>query len=422
LTADGFGEQRTTHSTAPEKEASSLGLVAGAAASKQAWRGRYPPNEIISLINVSRHHNLAESTAQDLTLGDLLDLVPDEKGLRSLELSYGTSLGASELRRTIAQERDIPVDWVLTTQGTALGLHLIASELTQPGDHVVLVTPCFPPTRDVFVGCGVHVDEVKLRFSERYRLNASQVAQMLRSSTRLVGITTPQNPSGVRIPETVIDDLIEAIRTRAPEAWLFVDETYRDATYGLDPTPGSAAQRGVPVVTGGSVSKAHGAPGLRVGWLTVPDAELRTRLSVAKFNTVISGSVVDEFLATALLRRADLVLAPRRQLLAQGVEMVAQWQKHEDHRLEWVRPDAGALCCCRLREDAFDNGSVIRFWSALPTHDLQLAAGTWFGDEARVFRLGFGFLPIERLSAALAVVSRAMDRASGASPRTVRGS
>ena len=37
------------------------------------WRGRFPYNEIISLLDVNRTFNL-ESTSQDLTVGELLDL------------------------------------------------------------------------------------------------------------------------------------------------------------------------------------------------------------------------------------------------------------------------------------------------------------------------------------------------------------
>ena len=35
------------------------------------WRGRFPYNEIISLLDVNRPFNLAESTSQDLTVGDI---------------------------------------------------------------------------------------------------------------------------------------------------------------------------------------------------------------------------------------------------------------------------------------------------------------------------------------------------------------
>ncbi|MCA3826029.1 MAG: pyridoxal phosphate-dependent aminotransferase, partial [Burkholderia sp.] len=106
------------------------------------------------------------------------------------------------------------------------------------------------------------------------------------------------------------------------------------------------------------------------------------------------------------------VLAPRRRLLAGALEIVSDWCERECARVEWVRPDAGALCCVRLREDAFNEQAVSRFWQRLPDHDVQLAAGTWFGESSRVSRLGFGYLPLERLPPALTALSHAMDAAA----------
>jgi hypothetical protein len=48
---------------------------------------------------------------------------------------------------------------------------------------------------------------------------------------------------------------------------------------------------------------------------------------------------------------------------------------------------------------------------ALPSRDLQLAPGDWFGEEKRIFRLGFGYLPLHNLEAALAALSRVLDDA-----------
>ncbi|MNY27139.1 Capreomycidine synthase [compost metagenome] len=157
------------------------------------------------------------------------------------------------------------------------------------------------------------------------------------------------------------------------------------------------------------MSKALGAPGLRTGWLTVPDADLRSRLVAAKLNTVICGPVLDEALATALLRHRERVLAPRRRLLAEGLAELAAWCEAEHQRIEWVRPEGGALCCLRLRADTFDTAAVSRFWDLLPRHDLQLASGAWFGESDRVFRLGFGYLPPGRLGPALSALSTVLD-------------
>jgi DNA-binding transcriptional MocR family regulator len=165
-------------------------------------------------------------------------------------------------------------------------------------------------------------------------------------------------------------------------------------------------------VTGASVSKALGAPGLRSGWLTVADAELRQRLIIAKMNMVISCSVLDEALAAALLRHKEMVLGPRRPLLEATLDELARWCEGERNRIDWVRPDAGALSCVRLRSDVFDEGAVSRFWSLLPARDLQLASGTWFGESQRVFRLGFGYLPPACLGPALAALSSALNAAA----------
>jgi aspartate/methionine/tyrosine aminotransferase len=381
-----------------------------AAPEATAWQGRFPRNGIISLLDVNRPFNLAESTSQDLTVGDVLDMAGLET-LRDLKLGYGRSAGSGELREEIAKVCQVPAEHIVTTQGTALGLFLLAFETCRPGDEAVLVTPCFPPSRDGLLGAGVTVREVPLRFDEHYRLDLDALAARLSARTRLVSLASPQNPSGVRTPRATVEQILALLEARAPQAVLFIDETYREATYGDDAAPDSVAGLHPRIVTGASVSKALGAPGLRTGWLTVPDADLRSRLVVAKMNTVICGSVLDEALATALLRHRETVLAPRRRLLAEGLGELTAWCDAERHRIEWIRPEGGALCCVRLRADRFDDAAVARFWERLPAHGLQLASGAWFGEPAHIFRLGFGYLPPGRLGPALAALSAVMHTA-----------
>jgi aspartate/methionine/tyrosine aminotransferase len=396
------GVPMTASTAAIDKETSHT------SAGSDAWRGRFPYNEIISLLDVNRPFNLAESTSQDLTFGELLDLVGLDN-IRDLKLGYGKSAGSVELRQAIAAICNVPVDHVITTQGTALALFLLAFEVCRPGDEAVLATPCFPPSRDSLIGAGVTVREVKLTFENCYRLNPEELAEALTPKTKLVSVASPQNPNGVQTPRALVERLLALMEKKCPDAILFIDETYREAAYGDGQVMDSLAGLHPRLVTGASVSKALGAPGLRAGWLTVPDAELRDRLVVAKMNMVISGSVLDETLAAALLRRREVVLAARRHVLRDGLDVLTAWCNRERKRIEWVRPDAGALCCLRLRADAFDPEAVSQFWDVLPRHDLQLASGSWFGESDRVFRLGFGYLPPARLGPALAALSTVMD-------------
>ena len=376
------------------------------------WRGRFPRNEIMSLLDINRRYNLAESTAQDLSFGEIISLAGGVDALAELKMGYGSSAGLPRLRAGVAALTGVRPDDVLTTQGTALGLFLLAFELCRPGDEAVIATPCFPPSRDSLVGAGVTLRECRLTFERGYRLTADLIEPLLNERTKLVSIASPQNPSGVRTSLADIKAILAAMRAKAPSARLFVDETYRDATYGDEPVPQSAATLDDAIITGGSVSKAHGAPGLRVGWLTVREPELLERLTVAKMNMVISGSPLNETLAAAILDNRETILSARRDLLAKGLSRVAAWVDDHKSLVDWVRPDGGALCCLRLKPAAFDAAGIDRFWSALPKAELQIGDGAWFGESSAVLRLGFGYLPIDLLPAALAALSEAMAAAA----------
>jgi aspartate/methionine/tyrosine aminotransferase len=375
-----------------------------------SWEGRFPKNDIASLLEVDRRFNLAESTSRDLYFDELIELVGHD-AVAGLRLGYGPLQGVEILRNAVAELCGAPAENVISTQGTAFALYLCALELCRPGDEVVLLSPCFPPSRNALLGSGLVVRELPAKFADSYRLDLELLGQLLTPATRLVSLSTPQNPSGVTIAAAEIEAVLERMDTLAPGALLLVDETYREASYGDSAPAASFAGRHSRLITASSVSKAYGAPGLRVGWMTVADASVRERLLTAKLNMVISGSTLDETLAAHLLQRRERVLGPRRSGLKQALQLVEAWQQQASEQVQWVRPDAGALCCMRLREGAFDDAAVTRFWDALPKLDLQLARGDWFGESERVFRLGFGYLPLATLPAALASLTSALQGA-----------
>jgi aspartate/methionine/tyrosine aminotransferase len=184
--------------------------------------------------------NMGESTAQDLPLGELIDLAGIDH-IRSLRLGYRSSEGVLALRQCIGERVGVAPGSVLTTTGTALAIALLALEVCRPSDEVVLVTPCFPPSRDVMVGCGVDIREVQLDFEAGYAVDPERIAASLTDRTRLVCIASPQNPSGVQASLQTLQDILRQMALRAPRALLFVDETYREATYGEQPVLPSAA-------------------------------------------------------------------------------------------------------------------------------------------------------------------------------------
>ena len=367
---------------------------------------RFVRNEIISLTGAAPRHDLAESVGPDLRLAELLGADAGE-----LRLGYGTAAGDPELRAALAMQHGVAPDDVVITVGGVHALFLASYILCGRGEEAVVATPVFPPARDVLVSVGATLRTLPLHFDEGYRLDPAKLIAMLSPRTRLVSIASPQNPSGTAIPHKCMTDVLVAMAARCPDAFLLIDETYRNAVYGDDPIAPSAALLGANIIVTGSLSKCHGAPGLRIGWAIVRDPALREQLVLGKFSTVIANSTVDEMLALRVFREAEPIIAARRTHLGEGLERTAAWVERNAALVEWVRPDAGALCCIRLRPDRFDEAAVARFYAALGRLDARVANGSWFGEEPRVFRLGFGLLSMDELEAALDVLTTALQQA-----------
>jgi aspartate/methionine/tyrosine aminotransferase len=374
----------------------------------------FPSNEMISLVGAAPRFDLAESIGPDLRLADLLDRAFESSDVDAhdgLVLDYGTARGAPALRAAIAELHEVEPDDVIVTVGGVHALFLIAFALCERGDEVIFGEPGFPLARNVLTAAGACLRALPLAFDRGYQPDMGLFRDLLSAKTRLVSLASPQNPSGVALAARTLNEVVCSMQERAPQAWLVLDETYRQATYGAQPVAPSAAKSGPRIITVASLSKCHGAPGLRIGWATARDPSLLDRLVTAKFNTVICCSRVDEMLALEVLKRHDR-MEERRGHLRDNLAITEQWVRRNESFVEWVRPDAGGLCCVRLKRAMFDDAGVERFYSALARQDVRVAPGNWFGDERRIFRLGFGLPTARDLEEAIRRLSVALERSA----------
>lgn len=367
---------------------------------------QFPPSPIVSgLLDATPEYKLGESTGPDLTVADLL--ADDVNDLAKLPLGYGTSAGHADLRELVAANTGADADHVLITAGAAAALFLLGLSFGDDGD-IVVARPCFPPTLDVLRGTGARVRELRLTFDGGYRIDEAALEEALTPDTRLVMLASPQNPAAVSLTRDEADTVLAAMARVCPDAYLLIDETFREGTHGVALPEPSFAAYSPRVLTCASLSKSHGAPGLRVGWLTVPDAELYETLRLAKFNSAIACGSLDEYLAVRLLRRADELMRPRRALLAEGADLVGRWVA-EQAELDWIAPDTTPFCCVRLDPAIFDAARVRRFHDELARRGVAVAKGEWFGDDEHVFRLGYGHEPMEKLHAGLDLITKSLQ-------------
>jgi aspartate/methionine/tyrosine aminotransferase len=360
---------------------------------------RFTPNGIIALVAEHPRFNLGGSYGPNLLLEELLGATMLAR-LEKTALGYGSAAGDAHLRAAIAEPLGVTASDVVITAGSLQALFLLGFVLCDRGDEVVLATPAFPPTRGAFEAVGANIRPLHLSFDRGYRLDVHELAPLLSAKTKLVSLASPQNPSGVAVPYDTLREIAALMQQRCPRAFLIIDDVYREAAFGDDPVAPSALGLASQVITVASLSKCHGAPGVRIGWAIARDTHVREQLILGKFNTAICNSALDEILALRILEQRERILRERRIILAHCVATTQAFVQANGELIEWIRPDAGAICCVRLRRNRFDDAAVEQFYQRLRDAGILLSNGTWFGEEARVFRLGFAHLPLPELEQA----------------------
>jgi len=188
---------------------------------------------------------------------------------------YDTAIAAT------ASRLGVEADEVVLTNGLDEGILAVSvaalrgrdEHRQQPrvldGDAIVLV-----PAFDMYAACadaaGARIIEVPLANDFAFPLDA--VLREISANTRLIFLTSPNNPTGLVIPRSDILDVARA----APEALVLVDEAYAD--FGSESSIDDPAARRLPnLVIGRTFAKAYGLAGLRAGAL-VGDPSTLARL------------------------------------------------------------------------------------------------------------------------------------------------
>lgn len=166
----------------------------------------------------------------------------------------------------------VPEDRVLLTNGLdegilAVSVAALRGFAAEAPAEAVVVLPAF----DMYAACsdaaGGRVVEVAP--SPGLSFPRDRVLAAINDRTRLVWLTTPNNPTGEVVPR----DTIFAIAGAAPRATVFVDEAYAD--FSDDTLVGDEALDRLPnLVVGRTFAKAHGLAALRAGALVASPATL----------------------------------------------------------------------------------------------------------------------------------------------------
>jgi aspartate/methionine/tyrosine aminotransferase len=341
-------------------------------------------------------YNLSESSIADQSLDSLGLNIPN------LTLLYNEHQGDSHLRKVIASDAGLSKDDVLITGGAAGALFIIATSQLTPDDHIVVVRPNYATNLETPRAIGCHISFVDLEFESGFQPDVAFIDSCITPKTKMVSITCPHNPTGTLISREILDELVTM--TKKKNCFLLVDETYRDVHYGKQ-LP-IAASLGDHVLSVSSLSKSFGVPGIRLGWVITQNNKLREIFLAAKEQISISGSVINEWIATQLLSDRQTILALTNKEMETRVDMVRSWIEKED-LLEWIEPAGGVVCFPRMKEEPA-GGTALFYERLLKKYQTYVGPGHWFEMPDTYFRLGFGWPTREELIGGMEAISKAL--------------
>jgi aspartate/methionine/tyrosine aminotransferase len=354
--------------------------------------------------------NLSESGVHPMTLGELLEVGGLElPAIADVPINYPQANGTIELRETIAAlYPGATPDDVLVTVGAAEANYLALTTLLQPGDEAIIMLPNYMQVWGIAKNLGVTVRECHLREERAWAPDLDGLQAAATPKTRLIAVCNPNNPTG-RIMSSAEMDAVVAVAERTG-AWLLADEVYRGAERETDEEAPSFYGRYDRVLAQGSMSKAYGLPGLRIGWSVGPSRTLDDMWARHEYTTISTAALANRLTALALSEKVrPVILARTRRYIREGYPVLEEWMKGHGEMFALVPPQAAAIAFVRYRLDVNSTELVERLRDE---KSVLIVPGDHFGLDGHL-RISFG-LPhrylrdgLERIHGMLVELERA---------------
>lgn len=254
--------------------------------------------------------------------------------LRKGQTHYTSNAGILELRQELALhlkklygvEFD-PATEIIITVGGSEALYLANTALLDPGDEVIIPTPCFVSYQaEATLAGGVPV-EVPCRMEDNFDLNIEAVRKAITPRTKAILIGYPNNPTGAVASRETLTALLKL----AEEHDLIVmsDEIYDQLVYGIPHVcfPALPGARPRTLLLGG-FSKDYAMTGWRIGFAAGPASIIQGLVRIHQY-TIMSAPTTAQVAAIDALKNCDEDVIEmreeydrRRKLIVSGLNRI----------------------------------------------------------------------------------------------------
>lgn len=260
-----------------------------------------------------------------------------ESGARALqdgETHYTSNSGRLDLRQALAAHLQRlygvsydPESEIVISVGVSEALYLALTALINPGEEVIIPTPCFVSYQaEVSLAGGIPV-ELPTFMEDNFQLRPEALEAAITSHTKAVLIGYPNNPTGaVASRQTLLE--VARIAERH-DLIVLSDEIYDQLVYGVQHVcfPALPGMRERTILLGG-FSKNYAMTGWRIGYAAGPAGLIQGLLRVHQY-TIMSAPTIAQFAALEALTNGGKYVSEmreeydrRRRLIVSGLNQL----------------------------------------------------------------------------------------------------
>ena len=236
-----------------------------------------------------------------------------EAGIDSLKEGktyYTSNAGLIELRLEIAKylQRRFSLKYdgeseVIVTVGGSESIDLAIRSCVEPGDEVIIPTPCFVCYEPcVRMAGGVPVI-LETQAKNKFKVTPEELKALITPKTKMLILAYPNNPTGAILEKNELEAIADVIKDT--NIVVLSDEIYAELTYGKKHTS-FANVEGMwerTIITSG-FSKSYAMTGWRMGYIAAPKILSKQMLKLHQY-VIMCAPTTSQFAALEAVKNGD---------------------------------------------------------------------------------------------------------------------
>ena len=337
-----------------------------------------------------------------------------EEGIYTLERGktiYTSNAGLLSLRKEICEynkrKYNIEYDYkkeVLVTVGGSEAIDVALRAVLEPGDEVIIPSPCYVSYEPCCILAGGVVKTINLKNENEFRLKPDELEKAITPKSKVLIISYPNNPTGAIMEREDLEAISKVIIKH--DLLVISDEIYSELTYRENHVSiaSLAGMRERTIVVNG-FSKAFSMTGWRLGYALGPENILKQMIKIHQF-CIMCAPTNSQYAAIEALKNGEDDVIDMRNAYDERRRFLMNWFKNMN--IPMFTPLGAFYIFPDIRE--FGLSSEDFSLRLLNEEKVVVVPGTAFGESGEGFiRISYAY-SIDDLKIALERLERFINK------------